>query len=70
MGDNTLVVLAETDRIKVVKDMPWVGGGEFLTRCRTPLLFLYIAYGQPEPWLLPLSAVLTLQVLRSTPEEM
>lgn len=67
--DDTWVVLAETDRIKVVNDVPWVGGGQFLTVCRVPLLFLYIVYGQPEPWLLLVSAVLTLKALRSKPEE-
>lgn len=69
MGDNTLVVLAEIDRIKVANDVPWVGGRTVSDHVRIPLLFLYIVYGQPEPWLLPVNAVLSLQVLRSKPEE-
>jgi len=69
VGDNTLVVLAETGRIKEVNDVSWVGGGQFLTVCRTPLLFLSVVYGQPEPWLLPVNAVLTLKVLRSKSKE-
>lgn len=69
MGDNTLVVFDETDRIKVVIDVFCVGGGQFLTMCQIHLLFLYIVYRQSEPWLLPVNAVLTLKVLWSKSEQ-
>lgn len=42
VGDSTLLVLAETDRIKVVNNMPWVWGGQFLTMVRIPLIFLLL----------------------------